>query len=346
MSNLNHQIKQAIDSFDMTRARELLRDAMKDASAETYYLASLVALDHEQKQEFLQKAIALDPFHEKARVALKEGVQAQPQHSPAVPQSVSTSQLNPAMMVIAIVRGDVGEVSLRNIPVNSGLVVTTIRKEAQVFLIARDDYADWFQALYQSPLGIKYGWLRSDQIENIRFQNSAINTLDLPITNFELNTRDDVKQLIKDRKKVKNDIIKSWLGEADIKRISSIKGCSWIVAIAAVFSCWGSLFISNNTPIALPIGLAVFVMLLLGIAYYEIKVNNILKPSKELWKQQTTRYNQLQANMRSDYEMMRDDQRRDTAIGFAANLGATLLNTAASRYIPNRQNITLEHKKK
>ncbi len=45
MSRLNTQIKQSIDSFDMSRARELLRDAMKEANAETYYLASLAALD-------------------------------------------------------------------------------------------------------------------------------------------------------------------------------------------------------------------------------------------------------------------------------------------------------------
>ncbi len=71
MSSLNDQVKEAIDSFDMPRARELLRDALKQADAETYYLASRVALDDEQKRDFLEKAVALDPFHEKARAALK-----------------------------------------------------------------------------------------------------------------------------------------------------------------------------------------------------------------------------------------------------------------------------------
>ena len=36
--------------------------------------------------------------------------------------------------------------------------------------------------------------------------------------------------------------------------------------------------------------------------------------------------------MRSDYEVMRDDQRRDAAISFAANLGANLVDKAATRY--------------
>lgn len=69
MSNLNPQIKEAIDSFDLPRARQLLRDALKEADAETFYLASRAALDDEQKHEFLQKALALDPFHEAARKA-------------------------------------------------------------------------------------------------------------------------------------------------------------------------------------------------------------------------------------------------------------------------------------
>ena len=71
MSGLNTEIKSAIDSFDMDKARELLRDALKEADAETYYLASKAAIDDEQKQEFLEKAVEADPFHDKARKALR-----------------------------------------------------------------------------------------------------------------------------------------------------------------------------------------------------------------------------------------------------------------------------------
>lgn len=71
MSSLNAEIKAAIDAFDLETARALLRDAMQDPDGETYYLASRVALDDEQKENFLEKAVALDPFHEKARQALK-----------------------------------------------------------------------------------------------------------------------------------------------------------------------------------------------------------------------------------------------------------------------------------
>ncbi|MCL4253586.1 MAG: hypothetical protein KJ043_07395 [Anaerolineae bacterium] len=63
MSQLNPQIRAKIDSFDLDGARQLLRQALNEADAETYYLASQVALNDNQKRDFLQKAVQLDPFH-------------------------------------------------------------------------------------------------------------------------------------------------------------------------------------------------------------------------------------------------------------------------------------------
>jgi hypothetical protein len=54
MSSISSQIRDAIDSYDIDGARKLLRDALKDPDAETFYLASLVSLDDEQKRGFLQ----------------------------------------------------------------------------------------------------------------------------------------------------------------------------------------------------------------------------------------------------------------------------------------------------
>ena len=62
------------------------------------------------------------------------------------------------------------------------------------------------------------------------------------------------------------------------------------------------------------------------------------------WDNKLKRLDSIQLSMRSDYEVMRDDQRRDAAVGFAANLGTSLLNTAASRYIPDRRQVTVERK--
>lgn len=67
----NSEIKNAIDSFDLDKVRTLLRDAFKEADAETYYFASQVALNDTQKREFLQKAIDKDPFHAEAYKALE-----------------------------------------------------------------------------------------------------------------------------------------------------------------------------------------------------------------------------------------------------------------------------------
>ncbi|MDX2139570.1 MAG: hypothetical protein SF123_15905 [Chloroflexota bacterium] len=72
MSKLNNEIRQRIDSFDIEGARALLRQAVSDANAETYYLASLVALDTKQAQRFLEKCLTLDPKHNDARHKLRE----------------------------------------------------------------------------------------------------------------------------------------------------------------------------------------------------------------------------------------------------------------------------------
>ncbi len=67
MSDFVSEIRTAIDSFDMEHARKLLREAIKkNPSAEIYYLASLAALNEQQKISFLEKAIELDPFHKEA----------------------------------------------------------------------------------------------------------------------------------------------------------------------------------------------------------------------------------------------------------------------------------------
>lgn len=66
------QIKTAIGTGDTNTARHLLRDQLKqEPNADLYYYASQVALDNEQKVEFLEKAIALDPFHTEAQAQFK-----------------------------------------------------------------------------------------------------------------------------------------------------------------------------------------------------------------------------------------------------------------------------------
>ncbi len=72
MATVLEQIEQAIKRGDAEQARELLRDELlSNPTAEAYYLASLVAFDEEQQREFLEKALAIYPFHKKAYSLLR-----------------------------------------------------------------------------------------------------------------------------------------------------------------------------------------------------------------------------------------------------------------------------------
>jgi|GEM_PF-5030278 len=72
MSNLNETIRLAIEQGNIEAARESLREAIREANAETFYLASKVALDNDQRTQFLQKTLDLDPFHAKAYKELQD----------------------------------------------------------------------------------------------------------------------------------------------------------------------------------------------------------------------------------------------------------------------------------
>lgn len=81
------EIRDAIDSFNFDQARSLLREALKDPSSETYYLASLVSINERQRAHFLRKAVELDPSNQQASKELK---QLYPHHL-----SVKSSDLHP-----------------------------------------------------------------------------------------------------------------------------------------------------------------------------------------------------------------------------------------------------------
>lgn len=91
MSELNPQIKTALDGFDLNTARQLLREALPNADAETYYLASLAAITDDQRLQFLQKANELDPFHEKSVIELNKLKNPTPSVA-VVAQTVTTTE--------------------------------------------------------------------------------------------------------------------------------------------------------------------------------------------------------------------------------------------------------------
>ena len=83
MHPLETAIREALDAFDLDRARTHLRMAMNDQpTAEIYYLASLAALNDQQRTMFLQKALDLDPFHAHAFALLHPNPAAPPVPAP------------------------------------------------------------------------------------------------------------------------------------------------------------------------------------------------------------------------------------------------------------------------
>ncbi len=72
MSDLNDQIREAIDEYNTARAADLLKEAMEnEPNAETYYQAARIAPTDTERAELLRTAVELDPDHDKAQRALE-----------------------------------------------------------------------------------------------------------------------------------------------------------------------------------------------------------------------------------------------------------------------------------
>lgn len=100
MSEITKEIRAAINSFDMEHARELLREALKQhPSADIYYLASLAAINEQQKISFLEKAIELDPFHKDANIELQLNKYPTSKGQPSNQSEPKLEQINPSNQV-------------------------------------------------------------------------------------------------------------------------------------------------------------------------------------------------------------------------------------------------------
>ena len=106
MSDRRLEIRQAIDAFQMERARELVEVAIaEDPSAETYYLASQAAVQQGQRVEYLQKALESDPEFQPAleeMAAINSARKPIPRPEPAPPAELQPLQPKPAPTVMAL----------------------------------------------------------------------------------------------------------------------------------------------------------------------------------------------------------------------------------------------------
>jgi uncharacterized RDD family membrane protein YckC len=72
MTEIHDNIQSAIQSGNKEGAQRLLTEALKNnPDGHTYYLAAQVALDTNQRRNFLKKALELEPFHQLAHSALE-----------------------------------------------------------------------------------------------------------------------------------------------------------------------------------------------------------------------------------------------------------------------------------
>lgn len=311
MSELNIKIKEAIDSFDTDKARELLRDAMKEADAETYFLASKVALDDDQKKEFLQKAIELDPFHEKANKALKAGtdITTQTSSNPADKAS-STDNQDQAKNYIEATISRKSEIYI--LPNYRSEIRTTVESNTVVYLVSRfEDFNDsrWYQVIYNSPVTTVVGWVEHIQIRNLNLNGVQIQPMDLPKTEWQFNKRDEVKDVI--------------------KKIQQARQKGVVIFLIAGFAVGFVIGLLLNQSDAIFFG---FMGMSGGVIYFSL----FRSEGRLMWKEFRS-FQKISKEARTDHEKMRDDQLTNMALNAALNLGVS----ATTRMIPNKQDIRI-----
>jgi len=112
------EIQRALDGFRMEEARELVaHELQKNPSAAVYYLAAQAALNQGQRDEYLEKALELDPTHQAAldelsnikrpgivapEPALESPPTHEPTHEPAGPRSYKLAPISKRFIAIVI----------------------------------------------------------------------------------------------------------------------------------------------------------------------------------------------------------------------------------------------------
>jgi hypothetical protein len=84
MPNPANLMMTIVQPDDQARATALISEAVaREESAETWYLAAMVATDRRERLQLLQKALDIDPFHPQA-VAAWESTLRSPQQTPSL----------------------------------------------------------------------------------------------------------------------------------------------------------------------------------------------------------------------------------------------------------------------
>jgi len=79
LARKNAQIRVKISFNEVEDARALLAEILPKGNSETYYLASLVAQNDEERFKYLENAIGYDDTNEEAQKALSELIERNPE---------------------------------------------------------------------------------------------------------------------------------------------------------------------------------------------------------------------------------------------------------------------------
>lgn len=329
MSNKNAEIRAAIDAFELEQARILFREVLRngDADAETYYQGSRMSLDSDQQTEFLEQAIKLDPFHEKARTTLKQlkggatPIEAEAETPNEVKQKLPSNQSSEKpkgekIFVEGVIESS-SSVIMYTVPNIHGKVRTELLSDATVYLIARydDTYGKrWYQVVYNSPVTAVFGWMQSEHITKLSVQEQAVQPLDLPITEFQLNSRAEFEETINQRVKMNSNRMWPYMWRASLL-------CSLIGVICAFLIDPWSLTILFGAFMGSMIGISI------GQIYYLYPRNG------KLISEEIAELKRIQKILRSEREIAHSEQLQMMAFDAALKLGTNVV----TRMVPDRR---------
>ncbi|MBL8095510.1 MAG: hypothetical protein JNL73_15165 [Anaerolineales bacterium] len=307
MSDLLDDIRLAIDSFAIARARDLLREALKSPTAETYFLAAQVALDEDQKTRFLEQAVALDPFHEQAVTALgQQKIDAPPVRNVSSPAPVPE---------YVTARAKLEAAALYRFPWPKAPVRTHLVPGAQLALVERTESGQWLNVLYLGTANrVIVGWLPAQQVERIALGETPVNLLDLPISEFQHNTRDDIvdlTQMLKRANATANGLVAGGIGLVGL-------GLIW----ALLFSSLGS------APLRMVVYAISGLAVVLGVGGAAIGIPKSLRFARDIhthlgWKDMSglfARLDRLRRSKQDLSETQMEHQARLQAMALAGNV--------------------------
>jgi len=320
---------------------------LPEADAETYYLASQVALNDDQKRDFLQKAVDKDPFHATAYSALQQLKGLPISAAPAVPEIKSTpSELasvpaaqNPVESAQTSEVVDAAPVQLITAKFKSDEYVfvypwwtsprrTTAKKGSDAILLARTESGELLNILYVGSAGSEIvGWVSVDGLTGFSVGSNPVNPLDLPITRFEFNTRQEVEELL------------SRVAVCAVPFVPSL-GKPFMVAPGTV---WARIMALLSIP-GIMIILGIITGPIFAFVWYDASQKHFKAMSECLGQGKIadwyTRLKGAIDEKKSTTELAMERQARIAALQIATSLGGTVL----SRVVPNNQRITIRNR--